>query len=204
MAFDASNPLYWTDPEPYFQTQYRILQSRGLARRVVARPEIARAPELRGEGPVSPSIGRALGSARAWIWNTLTSAFREAPPAEPSAQDEGANERALTSAFLGGLEILPIRGTQLVDVSYVSTDPQFAAAAANALVEEYVAQNLEIRLASVQSSLDWLTDEIQRQQGIVAQGERALADYRENQDALSLGDQQNIVVSRLNQRMRRS
>src|ERR687895_1598477 len=32
---NASEPAYWQDPEPYFNTQYRILQSRGLARRVV-------------------------------------------------------------------------------------------------------------------------------------------------------------------------
>src|SRR5918992_2175191 len=32
---NANDPSYWQDPEPYFNTQYRILQSRGLARRVV-------------------------------------------------------------------------------------------------------------------------------------------------------------------------
>ncbi len=199
MPFDVTNQMYWTDSEPYFQTQYRILQSRGLARRVVTYPEIARAPELRGEGPVSPSIGRALVSARSWIWTAVTSAFTDTPPAELPAPDETATERTLTGAVVGGIEVVPIRGTQLVDVSFVSTDPQLAADAANALVQEYVTQNLENRLAIVQKSLDWLTGEIQRQQAVVEQGERALADYRESQNALSLDEQQNIVVSRLNQ-----
>ena len=27
----STDPAYWQDPEPYFNTQYRILQSRGLA-----------------------------------------------------------------------------------------------------------------------------------------------------------------------------
>src|SRR5918999_4125025 len=43
---NASEPAYWQDPEPDFNTQYRILQSRGLARRVVRKlpPPPAPAP----------------------------------------------------------------------------------------------------------------------------------------------------------------
>ena len=34
-TLNSNDPAYWQDPEPYFNTQYRILQSRGLARRVI-------------------------------------------------------------------------------------------------------------------------------------------------------------------------
>src|SRR5687768_14179313 len=34
-SLNSPHPAYWQDPEPYFNTQYRILQSRGLARRVL-------------------------------------------------------------------------------------------------------------------------------------------------------------------------
>ena len=48
-------------------------------------------------------------------------------------------------------------------------------------------------------SLEWLNDELQKQQTKVEDSERAMAEYREEQNALSLEDRQNIVVARLNQ-----
>ena len=46
--------------------------------------------------------------------------------------------------------------------------------------------------------LDWLDKELANQQKKVEESERALADYRDKQNALSLDDKQNIVLSRLN------
>ena len=47
--------------------------------------------------------------------------------------------------------------------------------------------------------LDWLDNELANQQKRVEESERALAEYREKENALSLDDKQNIVLSRLNQ-----
>ena len=46
--------------------------------------------------------------------------------------------------------------------------------------------------------IDWLEQEVNKQQAKVQESERGLADYRERQNALSLDDKQNIVLSRLN------
>src|SRR5207244_12142135 len=86
-----------------------------------------------------------------------------------------------------------------VDVYFVSADAQFAARAVNVLAEEYVDQNLEFRLQNTDKTLQWLTEEVAKQQNVVQGSERMLAEYRENQNALSLEDRQNIIVSRLNQ-----
>ena len=95
--------------------------------------------------------------------------------------------------------VVPVRGSHLVDVTFVSEDPKFAADAVNTLVDEYVSENLEIKLRSTQGMLDWLDNELASQQKRVEDSERALAEYREKENALSLDDKQNIVLSRLNQ-----
>ena len=66
-------------------------------------------------------------------------------------------------------------------------------------IDEYVNENLEIKLRSTQGMLDWLDNELANQQKRVEESERALAEYREKENALSLDDKQNIVLSRLNQ-----
>src|SRR5206468_8479413 len=69
----------------------------------------------------------------------------------------------------------------------------------NVLAEEYVNQNIEFRLQNTDKTLQWLTEEVGKQQNVVQASERMLAEYRENKNALSLEDRQNIIVSRLNQ-----
>lgn len=187
---------YYQDPEPYYNTQYRILRGRELTRRVVKRLSLADVAEFNGTqtGPSSPiDIARQL-------LRSVVELVRPAPPAppEPPRPDETADEAALVGAFIGRVAVVPVTGSRLVDVQFTSTDPQFAAEAANALVEEYVAQNLEVKLQSTQNMLDWLQKELAAQQTKVEDSERALAEYRDRQNAMSLDDKNNIVLSRLN------
>ena len=187
-SLTASEPSYWQDPEPYYNTQYRILQSRGLARRVVRKLPPAPAP--------APStLTRALSLPRQMInrWRTRAAVNVESP-----AADETAAELAAIAAFLGGVEIAPVKGTRLVEIVYSSPDPQYATLAANTLAREYVQQNLDLKLSNTTNTIIWLTEELNKQREKVEGAERAMAEYREGQNAMSLDDGQNIVVARLN------
>ena len=185
---NANEPTYWQDPEPYFNTQYRILQSRGLARRVVRKLPAPPAP-------VPGTLSRALSLPRQMInrWRKKAPVATEAP-----AADESAAELAAIGAFLGGVEIVPIKGTRLVEIVYSSSDAQYAALAANTLAHEYVQQNLDLKLSNTTNTITWLGEELNKQRQKVQAAEQAMAEYREGQNAMSLDDGQNIVVARLN------
>jgi len=186
-TLNSNDPAYWQDPEPYFNTQYRILQSRGLARRVI---------KLIPPPPVTQptAFARAVALPR-----QLVNRWRAQPPGESEAppKDETAGESAAIGAFLGGLEIAPVKGTRLVEIIYSSPDPAYAALAANTVAQEYVQQNLDSKLQNTNSTLDWLKGELDKQRQKVEAAERATANYQEGQNAMSLDDRQNIVIDRL-------
>ena len=188
---NANDPTYWQDPEPYFNTQYRILQSRGLARRVVRKlpPPPAAAPS---------TLSRALSLPRQAINRLRKKTPAPAGQNETPAPDETAAELAAIGAFLGGLEIIPVKGTRLVEIVYSSPDPQYAGVAANTLAREYVQQNLDLKLSNTTNTITWLAEELAKQRAKVEAAERAMAEYREGQNAMSLDAGQNIVVARLN------
>jgi capsular exopolysaccharide synthesis family protein len=158
----ASSWDYYQDPEPYYQTQYRILSGRDLASRVVS--------TLGADGL------QALADR----------------PQEPV----GASE--LAGIVMGRVAVSPVKASNLVDVSFVDARPDLTARVANALAEQYVAQNADLRQQNMTRSLEWLGDELVRQKRLVEASERAMAEYREREDALSLEDRQNIVIDRLN------
>ena len=185
--------LAYSDPEPYYQTQYKILQGRDLALRAVRHLKLDNVPEFNGQGPKPPALAQVLSVVKAKVMAPFRSAGGKVPPVQAAPESQQAE------AFLGRIGVNPVRGSRLVDVFFVAADPQFAARAVNVLAEEYVNQNLEFRLQNTDKTLQWLTQEVGKQQNVVQASERMLAEYRENQNALSLEDRQNIIVSRLNQ-----
>lgn len=191
---------YYQDPEPYLNTQYRILRGRELGRRLVPKLGLDAVPEFNGQGPQPTQLAVTIQA----IKRGVTTPFRAilpaaaAIPVEPPSPDD-AKDSPHVNAILSRVQVEPVRGSRLVDVYFDAADAAFAARAVNTLVDEYVVQNLEIKVANVANQLTWLASEVQRQQAALEASERALAEYQEKQDAGALADNQNIVVTRLNQ-----
>jgi capsular exopolysaccharide synthesis family protein len=182
-AIGSASQGYWQDPKPFYETQYRVLTGTELARRVVRRLGPVR--ESDWTGPPRPRLNRLL------------SLFKQEP-----AQHEAAStptESRQIAQLLAQVSVAPVQNSQLVDVVVVSADPALAARAASLLADEYVQLNLELRRQNMVASVEWLSRELVSQQKKLEDSERVLAQYREDQQALSLEERQNIVVARLNQ-----
>ncbi len=190
---------FYEDPEPYYQTQYKILKGRDLTRRVVTKLELGKVPEFNGTlTPPATPLSLML-DLRKRVLALLWSQKAAAPEAPKVDVAPSVDEGAMVSAFVGRVSVDPVRGSRLVDVSFDSVDPKFSSKAVNALMDEYVDQNLQVKLQTSENMLTWLSKELGNQQRKVEESERALAEYRDRQNALSLDDKQNIVLSRLNQ-----
>jgi len=191
---------YYEDPEPYFQTQYQILAGRQLAEKAVRQLNLAQVPEFNGTGPKPTGLTALVRGARHAVGQLIAPVRSLLTGSKPGTTAAAAPaEGAMVDAFLSRVDVLPVPSSHLVDVYFESADPRFAATAVDTLAEQYVRQNLDFRLQSTDKTLTWVRKEITNQQARVEADERAMAEYREQQDALSLEDRQNIVVARLNQ-----
>jgi capsular exopolysaccharide synthesis family protein len=195
---DPTPSSYDVDPEPYYQTQYKILKGRDLMRRAVKRLHLQTVPEFNGTAIPAKTPFAAAQDLASRLLTSVGLSHRPAA-AETPRPDEDADESAMVDAFSGRVQVDPQRGTHLVTISFTAMDPNFAALAINTVADEYVAQNLAYKQRTTQNMLDWLEKEKQRQQEKVEASDRALSEYREKGNALSLDDKQNIVVARLNQ-----
>src|SRR3954469_17519254 len=84
--------LVYSDPEPYYQTQYKILQGRDLALRAVKRLKLAQVPEFNGRGPTPTVLTQILGD----IKSKIAAPFRgdTSPPASLPARAGTDNQQA--------------------------------------------------------------------------------------------------------------
>jgi succinoglycan biosynthesis transport protein ExoP len=195
---EISRNVTLVDPDIYMQTQLRIMRGRDLAQRVAAKLDMQRVPEFNGQGPkpTQLAVGIALVKYYAmWPYRLITSTQADTP--SPRTVLDPVTESGYPERLLARLSVNQVRGSQLVDMTFSAADPEFAARAANMFADEYVANNLLLKVSTLEKSAEWLTGEVEKQGKLVQQSELALAQYKERQDAGALDSSQNIVVARL-------
>ncbi|KAF1721063.1 GumC family protein [Pseudoxanthomonas wuyuanensis] len=155
----------------FYQTQYELLQSRSLARRVIREAELARHPAFKDIADKAAS--RAKRNA-------------DGPDGSPTVQE--AVELALTAPVLAGLEIEPVRSSRLVRVHYASADPELSAKVANAYAKAFIASNLERRVDASSFAVKYLSERLAEIRGRVEQSEKQLVEFSGEERIVSLGE----------------
>lgn len=179
--------------DDYYETQYAILQSRGLARRTIETLDIWNDPIFKQEPDFSI---RAFLLSPLYIVSGWLTPDRPVEPVGP-VEAETAAESGVIDQFLGNLAVEPIRYSRLVDIKFRSANPDMAARMANALADQYIRQNIEFRSTTTKEASEFLEEQLAEQRKKLEASERALQEYRERTDSVSLSERQNVVVQRL-------
>ena len=167
----------------YYQTQYKIIESRTVARGVIKRLNLENSIEFFPEpkddiiSSVRTWIHDTVGFLKEWIKSLLRTGAKNS--ALTQKIDELSPDSGLVSAFIGRIQVGPIRNSRLVDVSVEAKSPVMAARMANELVRTYINQNLEIKLAAAKDAVQWLGDRIDDERKKVEDAENALLRYKE-------------------------
>ncbi|MEA2690708.1 MAG: polysaccharide biosynthesis transport protein [Acidobacteriota bacterium] len=172
-----SNQAPWLDSYfdmEYYPTQYKLLESRGLAERVVKSLDLVEDPS----------------------WNPGRAAARDAKRG-PSAEDDQATLGILAAQVQGGLTVEPVRSTQLVALSYRSGNPEFAAKAANAFAESFIDMGIENRYASAGKASTFLTTQIETLKREIDEKETKLQAFSRKKGIVTLEPGSNVTLQRL-------
>jgi capsular exopolysaccharide synthesis family protein len=200
----VSNPASAPD---YFDTQLEILRGPGLIRRVVKtldlehnraffRPEGQRTTwqrmrEMAGFDSSAP-IRREPIDKEVLITSTV------APPTDREDLAEIKRLNPYVWAIQSGLEVEQVGRTRLVEIRYTHRDPQVAAKVVNAIAEAFVHANLEKMTETNASAASFLKKRIADLQAQIRNGEERLINYAREHQIISLDQNQNTVVERLN------
>lgn len=161
---------YWN--MEFYPTQYELLQSRGLAERVVKSLDLMEDPAF------NPGAARE-GTNRA------------------NAEGDDAVLGSLADGIRGGLSVEPVRNTQLVQLSFRAASPEFAARAANAFAEAYIDMGVEDRYATAGKASTFLSSQIEKLKLEVQDKETQLQAFSRRSDIVSMDPATNVTLKRL-------
>lgn len=144
----------YVDPkdDAYYQTQYRLLKSRSLAKKVI----------------------EDLG-----LWKDFKKDDNENPQTPLSS--EVTIDPRMVDSYLLSLQVAPIRATKLVDVSFLSKSPEMSARIANAHARAFIAQSTQLQHLVSKQALDWLKTQIKDQKIRMGTSLRTMYEYKYEQ-----------------------
>ena len=172
LPFQGADPYeFLMDQDNYIETQSKILTSETLALQTIRSSGLGARAEY--SSPNGPSEALAIGSLE----------NQKRPPE--------------LGAFLGSLSVKRVPNSQLLDVSFESTDPQFAARVVNEHIKNFQDQNIRSRFDETTRATTWLRDELDDLKIKVQQSEDKRIAYERQNQIWTLDDKSNITTQRL-------
>ena len=184
------------------ETEAEIIRSRSLALKVVEQLDLVNSPlynPLLNEPKIGlmGSLKKALGIAsfkeiipESWR-ASLGMADDENAVARPvltAAQKEQQLREYLVDVFLAGLSV-EAGGTSLViDLSYISKDPEVAALATNTVADIYILEQLNAKYEATERANRWLADRVGELRLRVEASSRNLESFRRRAGLVNIGD----------------
>lgn len=191
-AEGASDAL---DANITLQTQADLLQSDTLALKVIDELHLEQSSDFRpGFNPLGPLL-------------RIFAADGAKEPAGLSLEDSPVRRTRALKVFRSHLTVSVVSGTRLIDIHYLSADPELAGAVVNQLMHGLVEFTFQTRFTATNDASVWLTGQLsdlkkqaealqarvialQRQSGVVSMGV---------QDAQGRDQAYSVVVDRLQQ-----
>ncbi|HHN66121.1 MAG TPA: polysaccharide biosynthesis tyrosine autokinase [Nitrospirae bacterium] len=204
----------------YYETQYKILKSRAIAKRVIWKYNLDKDPNYL---PVKSEIDKAVSRVKRFFTGALDSIYNLVNRTQRRSTRQDNNTAAKDSyeindinnkfnelniksyyvnSLLSRLEVVPIKKSRLVEVSFISHDPRLSQKVANAVAEAYIDFNLESKLNASVEAQKFLQKQIDNMKAKVEESEEALNAYASKNQIIFL-DKENsrnsVLIQKLSQ-----
>jgi uncharacterized protein involved in exopolysaccharide biosynthesis/Mrp family chromosome partitioning ATPase len=148
-------------------SQAQIILSRDLASEVIKKLKLGERPEfdpaLSGVSPIKAVLG---------LFGLVKDPLSETP-----------EERVLES-YYDRLTVTPVANSRVINIDFLSQDPELAAQVANAIADGYLVRQREVTQDQAKSAGQWLAGEIDTMRQKVEDAEARVEDFRAKSNLL--------------------
>jgi succinoglycan biosynthesis transport protein ExoP len=156
------------DPE-FYETQYQLIKSTSVAQKVVT----------------MLSLDKTYGS------------YFKNGKRLLSSDDPKTKIKVLADIISSGIVVSPVKNSKIVELSFLSTNPDFAALVANSVARAYIEEILDMRMSASRYSIEWMSKKAEEEKVKLEQSEQALQEYMRANDIITLQDKVAITPEKL-------
>ncbi|MBB1281431.1 polysaccharide biosynthesis tyrosine autokinase [Pseudoalteromonas sp. SR41-1] len=175
----------------YYLTQFEVIKSDSIAREVITKLDLKSHVDFIPKSSVSKEFANII---IAFI------PFLQTKELELSQEDKSHLEMLyLLNEFKSNLSVSPIQNTQLVKISFESSDPKLAALVANTVGEVYIESQMRAKMGITQQASNWLNTRLSALRIQLDTSEQKLQAYREAQKLVDIEGIAGLVTQELEQ-----
>ncbi|MGC2064116.1 MAG: exopolysaccharide transport family protein, partial [Thermodesulfovibrionales bacterium] len=197
-----------------YETQGEILKSRSLAERVIRKLELDKNKDFL---PIEDKLSAIMSS----ITDPIMKVFSYFIPSgtkndegNDRGKDEGNNGKNiegtpkapqkeeipayLSYSLISRLEVVPVKNSQLMKISFISHKPGISFNIANAIADEYIGYDLDSRVDAGREAKEFLEKQIENTRTKVDASERLLNEYASKNEIIFIdSDKQSVLTRKL-------
>ncbi len=182
--FEGVTPRESAYSYDFYETQYQLLKSRGLAKRVVEQLGLESSDQFRAEE--KPSFFREVKGF-----------FSGESHGDGGKAENTTGTAGLEHLLLANLTVSPIKNSRLVVVSYDSPNPELAAKVVNTLAKSFIDTTMERRFENSSYAKAFLSDRIKQVRANLEGSERKLVEYAGERAIVDMDAKQGILMQKL-------
>lgn len=191
-----NNAYYGYDTE-FYPTQYELIKSSSVARKVV--DMLGLDNKLLDRYVNGDPKSRSILSKVAGGLSTFIATLFRTKGLEALREKEDPDKQAdsIAKIISSGIVVAPVKNSKIVDISYLSPNPELARAVANALARAYIEDLLDLNMSSTKYTLDWLTKKAEEEKATVAKSEKTLQEYQKSRNFVTLENKETIIPQKM-------
>ncbi|MBN1140281.1 MAG: polysaccharide biosynthesis tyrosine autokinase [Deltaproteobacteria bacterium] len=208
------------DPE-FYSTQFQLIKSRAVAQRVVEKLSLVEKygdhfgiaqgkDNSLAEGfwwglkklivsnsalnsqEISPAEKQEAG-----FWTQLKNRFWSSSSENSTAKDAISPDQKITNEIHRNIRVQPIENSRIINIGFLSTDPEIAAMVANATVRSFIEESLDLKMEASRRTLEWLTKKADSEKTAMENAQKALQHYTGESDILTLENRLAVTPGKL-------
>lgn len=182
LNYQDVTPVESINDKDFYQTQYELLKSHTLARRVINELDLRQNPVMKKEAEPGNIATLIAGAVQLFSSN------------ENRVLDE---ESQWVELVLDNLTVDPVKNSRLVRVHYESTDPQVASMVLNNFIENFINMNLERRFDASSYAKGFLEERLARVKIRLEDSEQKLVAFARKNQIINIDEKENIQTQSL-------
>jgi polysaccharide biosynthesis transport protein len=118
---------------------------------------------------------------------------------QEATQGKGQLRDWLANLLQKNLDVKPSRESNVISINYTGTNPEFAAAVANAFAQAYMDVNLDLRVAPARQFAAFFEEQTKAARGKLEAAQQALSDYQQANGITSADERMDFETAKLNE-----
>lgn len=185
-----------SNQQEYYLTQFEVMKSDSIAREVITKLNLENHRDFKAEASISSDIKKQVMKKLESYLPFLNKKKQENFSSEELKE---RNMLFLIDNFQSRLSVSPIRKTQLVNLSFESSDPKLAALVANTVGDVYIESQMRAKLGITQQASSWLNTRLSQLRIQLDDSEARLQAFREAQQLVDIEGIAGLATQELEQ-----